>query len=148
MCGAELFLEPIKEADPTNFGEELRHVLSPRTKRNLLEQLQTHVRLVDSGGVRMRLGSQLSVNAPYEVPIRPMPSTTYEELDNRLSRLSVQVPLVNVRPRFVPANKSRAGTLPLGRVTVAACPTGVIVARGWKDDGWDGMLARRLSFLP
>jgi hypothetical protein len=153
MCGAGLLLEPIKEADPA------RDVLSLRTKRDLLEQLQTHVRLVDSGDVRMRLGSQLSVNAPYEVTIRPMPSTTYEASYAELEHLSVQVPLANVRPRFLPANRSRAGILPLGRVTVAACPTGVIVVRGWKDggreammmvgdDGFDGMSARRLSFLP
>ena len=162
MCGAGLFLEPIKEADPIHFGEELRHVLSQRTKLNLLNQLQTHVRLVDSGDVRMCLasdyGSSLSKNAPYEVPVRRVLDGSrhpYEELDgDRDNDLGdEQMPLANLRPRFIPANKGNARILPLGRVTVAACPTGVIVARGWKDVdedgcGWDGMLARRLSFLP
>ena len=68
--------------------------------------------------------------------------------------LPLQVPLTNVRPRFVTAPRTFIGDatpapLPLGRLTVAACPTGVLVARGWQDGvGGGGMSARRLSFLP
>lgn len=68
--------------------------------------------------------------------------------------LPLQVPLTNVRPRFVTSPRVFIGDatpvpLPLGRLTVAACPTGVLVARGWQDGvGGGGMSARRLSFLP
>ena len=53
MCGEGLFLEPIREADPAG------HVLSKHTKLHLLEQLQTHVRLVDSGDVNICVSAGL-----------------------------------------------------------------------------------------
>ena len=156
MCGAGLLLEPIKEADPAG------HVLSARTESRLSDLLQAHVRLVDSGEVGVRTG-RISVSPPYEVPVAPMPVAAEEESDvntdmmevmQDMMEASVEVPLTNVRPRFVTSPRYFVGDatpvpLPLGRLTVAACPTGVLVTRGWQDGrGGGGMSARRLSFLP
>ena len=110
----------------------------------------------------MRTG-RISVSPPYEVPVAPMPAPAEEEPDANTDMMevmqdmmeaSVEVPLTNVRPRFVTSPRLFIGDatpvpLPLGRLTVAACPTGVLVARGWQDGrGGGGMSARRLSFLP
>ena len=103
------------------------------------------------------------MSPPYEVPVAPMAAPAEEELGvntdmmevvQDMMEASVEVPLINVRPRFVTSPGRFFGDathlpLPLGRLTVAACPTGVLVARGWQDGvGGGGMSARRLSFLP
>ena len=138
-CGAGLLLDPIKDADPTE------HALSPRTQWRLLGQLQGRVRLVDSGDATFICLGQLSENPPYEVQVR-------------IHAVIKSEPLANVRPRLVPPalGPSELGHEPgvqlsLGRITVATCAAGVVSTGGWEwRDGtfWNGMSARRLSFLP